>query len=64
MSISAHRDDPQLETLARELFALFPVCLRCSQPIERFEDAEVLVLVHRLAHRGACAAAPAPEPKA
>ena len=52
MPLSAHHDDPALETLARELYALFPSCIRCSRPIERFEDAAVLVHLNRLAHQG------------
>ena len=55
--LSAHHDDPALETLARELYALFPSCVRCSRPIDRFEDAAVLVHLHRLAHHGCVAPA-------
>ncbi|HEX6059084.1 MAG TPA: hypothetical protein VFZ11_08715 [Gemmatimonadaceae bacterium] len=54
MPLSARHDDPALETLARELYALFPACVRCSEPIARYEEAEVLVHVNRLAHRGRC----------
>jgi hypothetical protein len=57
MTLSARHDDPALATLARELYALFPTCVRCSRPIERFEDAAVLVHLHRLAHRGCVAPA-------
>ena len=56
MTLSARRDDPALETLARELYALFPACLRCARPIERFEDAAVLVHLNRRVHRERCAA--------
>jgi hypothetical protein len=62
MSLSAHHDDPVLETLARELYALFPTCLRCSLPIAQIEESEVLVHRQRLVHRGACA--PCTEPAA
>jgi hypothetical protein len=57
MSLSAHHDDPALATLARELYALFPSCVKCSRPIDRFEDAAVLVHLHRLAHHGCIAPA-------
>jgi hypothetical protein len=55
---SRHRD-PLLDLIARETFALFPNCHRCGQRIERFEDADVRVLVLRVVHRGRC---PAPPP--
>ncbi len=55
MSISGRKDDDRLELLARELFALFPNCHRCNEPIERYEDAEVLLLRSRLVHRSGCA---------
>ena len=57
MPLSARHDDLALATLARELYALFPSCVRCSRPIERFEDAAVLVHLHRLAHHGCVAPA-------
>ena len=54
-------DDPALAMLARELYALFPACVKCSRPIERFEDAAVLVHLHRLAHHVCIAPAASPE---
>ncbi len=54
MQISGRRDDPLLEQLARDTFALFPHCHRCGRRIERFEDADIRVLVHRVVHRGRC----------
>ena len=60
MPLSAHSDDPALETLRRELFALFPTCLRCDHPIARLEEADVLVHRHRLVHRLPCP--PVPDP--
>jgi hypothetical protein len=54
MPISGRYDDPLLEQLARDTFALFPHCRRCGARIERFEDADVRILVQRVVHRGAC----------
>ena len=57
MDIAARRDDPALEELARSIFALFPRCMRCGEPIARYEDADVRVLSHRVVHRAPCASA-------
>lgn len=54
MPLFSRRGDPILDQIARDTFALFPHCHRCGQQIERFEDADVRVLVHRVVHRGAC----------
>ncbi len=54
MPISAYHNDPALEALAREVFALFPTCHRCGHVIERFEDADVRVHVQRVIHRAPC----------
>ena len=54
MDIAARTDDPAVEELARSIFALFPRCMRCGQPIERYEDADVRVLSHRVVHRAPC----------
>ena len=56
MALSGRPGDPILELIARETYALFPHCHRCGQPITRFEDAEVRILVMRVVHRGACPA--------
>lgn len=56
MPLSSRHDDPILEQIARDTFALFPHCHRCGQRIERFEDADVRVHVQRVVHRGACPA--------
>lgn len=40
--------------MARDTFALFPHCHRCGVRIERFEDADVRILVQRVVHRGEC----------
>lgn len=58
MPLSGRPDDPRLEQLARDTFALFPQCHRCGRRIERFEDADVRVHVQRVVHRGACPPAP------
>ena len=58
MSLSGRADDPKLEQLARDVFAMFPHCHRCGQTIARFEDADVRVHVQRVVHRGHCPAPP------
>lgn len=54
MPLSSRYDDPILEQIARDTFALFPHCHRCGKKIERFEDADVRIHVQRVVHRGAC----------
>lgn len=54
MPLFSRRGDPILEQIARDTFALFPNCHRCGRRIERFEDADVRVLVQRVVHRGTC----------
>ena len=54
MPISSRHDDPILDQLARDTFALFPQCHRCGLTIERFEDADVRVHVQRVVHRTTC----------
>src|SRR3954469_23597018 len=56
MALSGRHDDPKLEQLARDTFALFPLCHVCGRRIERFEDADIRVLVQRVVHRGGCPA--------
>ena len=58
MPISGRYNDPLVEQAARDMFALFPRCHRCGARIERFEDADVRILVQRIVHRDACPAAP------
>jgi hypothetical protein len=58
MPLSGRPDDPRLDQLARDTFALFPLCHRCGARIERYEDADVRVHVQRVVHRGPCPAAP------
>jgi hypothetical protein len=61
MALSGRANDPKLEQLARDVFAMFPQCHRCGQTIARFEDADVRVLVQRVVHRGRCPAPPSVE---
>ena len=55
MDIAARHDDPALEELARSIYTMFPRCMRCGEPIPRYEDADVRILTHRVVHRDACA---------
>lgn len=55
MDIASRPDDPAVEELARSIFALFPRCMRCGEPIARYEDADVRILSHRVVHRRRCA---------
>jgi hypothetical protein len=54
MSLSSRHDNPLLDQIARDTFALFPHCHRCGQRIERIEDADVRVHVLRVVHRNGC----------
>lgn len=54
MDIAARSDDPAIEELARSIFAMFPRCMRCGEPIARYEDADVRPLSHRVVHRDPC----------
>jgi len=46
--------DPILETIARSIYTFFPRCIKCGEPIESFEDADVRILRHRVVHRSEC----------
>jgi hypothetical protein len=59
--LSGRSDDPMLEQLARDVFAIFPQRHRCGQTIARFEDADVRVHVQRVVHRGPCPSPPSVE---
>jgi len=59
--LSGRHDDPKLEQLARETFAMFPNCHRCGQVIARFEDADIRVHSQRVVHRSACPPPPSVE---
>ena len=54
MDIAARPDDPAVEEMARSIYALFPRCMRCGEPIARYEDADVRILSHRVVHRTVC----------
>jgi hypothetical protein len=54
MDIAARRDDPAIEEMARSIYTMFPRCMRCGEPIDRYEDADVRVLSHRVVHRVPC----------
>ena len=48
-------DDPAVERLARQIFAMFPKCMKCGEPIATFDDADVRILTHRVVHKNRCA---------
>jgi hypothetical protein len=56
MDIAARPDDPAVEEIARSIYTLFPRCMRCGEPIPRYEDADVRILSHRVVHKRACVA--------
>jgi hypothetical protein len=58
MHLFSRHGDPLLDQIARDTYALFPNCHRCGRRIERFEDADVRVLVLRVVHREPCAPPP------
>lgn len=64
MPISARHPDPALDTLAREIFANFPLCVRCRRPVERFEEAEIAILANRVRHRACPPDDPSPRTEA
>jgi hypothetical protein len=61
MDIRTRANDPALEEMARSIHALYPRCMRCGQPIPRYEDADVRILTHRVVHRSGCAAEENPD---
>lgn len=54
MPFSSRYDNPVLEQIARDTFALFPACHRCGEHIREFEDADIRVHVQRVVHRWPC----------
>jgi hypothetical protein len=60
MDIAARPDDPAIDEMARSIYAMFPRCMRCGEPIARYEDADVRILTHRVVHRAACAGGAGP----
>jgi hypothetical protein len=57
VDIRSRPEDPEVERLARQIFAMFPKCMRCGMPIRSYEEADVRILSHRVVHKGACAGA-------
>jgi len=55
MDIASRPHDPAVEEMARSIYALFPRCMKCGEPIPRYEDADVRVLSHRVVHKTPCA---------
>jgi hypothetical protein len=62
MDIASRPHDPAVEEMALSIYALFPRCMRCGEPIGRYEDADIRILSHRVVHRGACADAEDADP--
>jgi hypothetical protein len=56
VDIRSRPADPAVEQLARQIFAMFPKCMKCGRVIETFEDADIRVLSHRVVHKGMCGA--------
>jgi hypothetical protein len=54
VDIRSRPDDPQVEQLARQIFSMFPKCMKCGEPIAAYEDADVRVLSHRVVHKKPC----------
>ena len=54
MDIRSRPTDPEVEQLARSIYAMFPKCMRCGQPIDSYEEADVRILSHRVVHRASC----------
>jgi hypothetical protein len=54
VDIRSRPTDPEVEQLARSIYAIFPKCMRCGQPIASYEDADVRILSHRVVHRERC----------
>jgi hypothetical protein len=61
VALSGRANDPKLDQLARDVFAMFPKCHRCGQVIPRFEDADVRVNIQRVVPRRACPPTPTVE---
>jgi hypothetical protein len=56
VDIRSRPTDPAVEQLARSIYAMFPKCMRCGEPIATYEEADVRILSHRVVHREKCAA--------
>ena len=54
VDIRSRPHDPAIAELARSIYAMFPNCMRCGQPIASYDDADVRILSHRVVHKGEC----------
>jgi hypothetical protein len=54
VDIRSRPDDPEVEQLARQIYSMFPKCMKCGEPIASYEDADVRILTHRVVHRRRC----------
>ncbi len=54
MDIRSRPDDPAVEQLAKQIFAMFPKCMKCGEPITSFDEADVRILSHRVVHKAPC----------
>jgi hypothetical protein len=57
MDIRSRPTDPAVDELARSIYAMFPKCMRCGDPIASYDEADVRILSHRVVHKGKCAEA-------
>jgi hypothetical protein len=55
VDIRSRPADPDVEQLARQIYSMFPKCMKCGEPIASYEDADVRILTHRVVHKVACA---------
>ena len=58
MVFSGRSNDPKLDQVARDVYAMFPQCHRCGQTIATFDEADVRVHLQRVVHRGRCPESP------
>ena len=54
-------DDPILETIARSIHTFFPRCVKCGEPVESYDDADVRIHTKRVVHRLGCPTTPVAE---
>jgi hypothetical protein len=60
VDIRSRPTDPEVEQLARSIYAMFPTCMRCGKRIDSYEEADVRILSHRAVHKQKCEAAGTP----
>lgn len=58
MDLASRPNDPAVEELARAIYAMFPRCMRCGQPIATYDDADIRILTQRVVHREPCSVHP------